>query len=281
MAWSRLTLAVSILIFAHTFAAADDIKSQQSQYKQTGEQPELDISDPIEPVNRGIFWFNDEFDRYFLGPVSREYDDVMPEPVKKGVGNFFANLEYPIHLVADVLELDFSSAANDTGRFVVNTTAGVAGVMDVADDWGLHQNKNDIGVALGRDGVGDGFYIVLPLLGPSNLRDAVGRGAAAFVSPTAIMAYSGVDSDVTLWVTVGTRALEFIDTRARMEDAIKTARESSLDYYLFMQSAYTQYRNGLIRNKGRNGAEVLHDEGQRPQNAPSAHDLLNDEDEKQ
>ena len=241
--WGALVLAmVPVLSSTHaqTLIPGESLKAADPA-------ADLDVYDPIEPVNRGIFWFNDKFDRFLLGPVSRGYDDVMPEFVKEGVGNFFSNLEYPVKLVADILELDTCQMGSDTGRFLINSTIGVAGLMDMAEYWGLEENRSDIGVALGRNGVPDGPYLVLPLLGPSNLRDALGRGAAAFVSPTAIMAYAGVDSDVTFWVTVGTRAVEFIDTRARMEEAITTARESSIDYYLFLQGAYTQYRNGLIK----------------------------------
>ncbi len=238
----------------------------------TGES--LDVYDPIEPVNRGIFWFNDKADIYVLGPVARGYDYVMPEFAQTGIGNFFTNLTWPIKLVADVIELDFSQAGKDTSRFVINSTIGIVGLIDVAKEIGIEHNRSDIGIALGRDGVAAGPYLVIPFLGPSNLRDAAGLGAAVFVTPTAIMAYAGVDDDVTLWVTVGTRALEFIDTRAKLEDVIKTARESSIDYYLFMQGAYTQYRNGLIRQK--TGKEMLKDEtaGKSPRH------LLDDEDEK-
>lgn len=243
----------------------------------SGTEAPLDVYDPLEPVNRGIFWFNDKFDRYLLEPVSQGYDYITPDIVQEGVHNFFSNLEYPIELVSDVIELDFSQAANDTGRFVLNTTVGLAGIMDIGSTAGLMKNKGDIGTALGRDGVGDGFYLVLPFFGPSNIRDAAGTLASAFVSPTAIMAYSGVDSDVTWWVSVGTKSLEVVNTRVRLDDAIKTSRESSLDQYLFLQSAYYQYRNGIINRKGRS-----QDSGEKGKVADdnSAKKLLDDEYEK-
>lgn len=268
-------LNVAGLITAPLLVNAQEKASQEAAMYSSSAGESLEVYDPIEPVNRGIFWFNDKADIYVLGPVSRGYDSVMPEFAKKGVGNFFTNLTYPIKLVADVIELDFPQAGKDTSRFVINSTIGVAGLLDVAKDIGIEHNRSDIGVALGRDGVPGGPYLVIPFLGPSNLRDAAGLGAAAFVTPTAIMAYAGVDSDVTLWVTVGTRALEFIDTRAKLEDAIKTARESSIDYYLFMQGAYTQYRNGLIQQKS--SREMLKDE---TGGGKSAQSLLNDEDDK-
>jgi len=264
-------LCVSLFVFP---VFAQEKASQEAVMYSSSAGESEEVYDPIEPVNRGIFWFNDKADEYVLGPVSRGYDDIMPEFAKKGIGNFFTNLTYPIKLVADIIELDFSQAGKDTSRFAINTTIGLVGLMDVAKDLGLEYNRSDIGIALGRDGVPGGPYLVIPFLGPSNLRDGFGLAAGAFVSPTAIMAYSGVDYDVTLWVTVGTRALEFIDTRAKLEDAIKTAKESSIDYYLFMQGAYTQYRNGLINQ--RSSKDMLRDET----GSESPASLLNDEDEK-
>ncbi|NMC62051.1 MAG: VacJ family lipoprotein [SAR324 cluster bacterium] len=237
-----------------------------------------DMYDPIEPVNRGIFWFNDKFDRYLLGPVAHGYMYIVPEFARESVSNFFSNLEFPIHFVADLIELQFGQALKDTGRFAVNTTVGLAGLLDVATPIGLEKNKNDIGVALGRQGVSSGFYIVLPFIGSSNLRDAIGLGASAFVTPTAIMTYAGVDSDTTFWVTVGTRALEIVDTRARLDDAVKTARESSIDYYLFMQSAYMQYRNGLIKGEKLTHEDMFRNEPKNPEEeAAEARALLNDD----
>jgi len=279
---SRAPISVILLLcFCLGCAQKAQINKESESGPSIARQAESgvdDMYDPIEPINRGIFWFNDKFDRYLLGPVAHGYMYVMPEFAREGVGNFFSNLEYPIHLVADLIELQFYQAMKDTGRFVVNSTVGLAGLVDVATPIGIEKNKNDIGIALGRHGVASGPYIVLPFIGSSNLRDAIGLGASAFVTPTAIMTYAGVDSETTFWVTVGTRALEIVDTRARLDDAVNTARESSIDYYLFMQSAYMQYRNGLIKGEKLTDKDMLKSGPKNPEEEQAeARALLNDD----
>ena len=208
---------------------------------------EQEIWDPIEPVNRGIFWFNDRFDTYLLEPVARGYDSVMPDRVQTGVGNFFDNLRFPSNFVSDLVQLEFGAALEETGRFLLNTTVGIGGLMDVAKEVGLEKQDEDFGIALASHGVAPGPYLVIPLVGPSNLRDGFGRVVDMFLSP---IFYVGTIFDLNdgdaLAISLGAKALDVIDQRADMFEAVETAKQSSLDYYLFVQTAYYQYRRGML-----------------------------------
>ncbi len=204
--------------------------------------------DPIEPVNRGIFWFNDKVDVYVLEPVSDVYDYVLPDGVKNTVGNFFSNLKAPVRIVNSFLQLEGEQGATQFARFCINTTAGAGGLFDVASEWGVNEAKEDFGVTLGTYGVPAGPYLVLPFLGPSNIRDAVGKVGDAFLDP---FFYTGsvIDHDPTAdAVTYGAKGLEVVQTRYELDPAIETSRKSSLDRYLFVQNAYYQIRNGRIKD---------------------------------
>lgn len=202
--------------------------------------------DPIEPVNRGIFAFNDVVDANLFEPLAKGYEYALPGAARRGIGHFFENLSYPSLLVSDVLQLKFGQAANHTGRFLVNTTVGVAGFMDVATDWGLKSHDEDFGITLAYYGVPAGPYLVIPFLGPSNLRDATGRVVDGFLDPFNWIAFTNASGDVRLWVPVGARIIKGIHQRSLLLEDIQTAKQSSLDYYLSVQSAFYQYRHGLL-----------------------------------
>ena len=205
-----------------------------------------EISDPLEDINRAIFEFNDTMDVYVLEPVARAYDWLLPDFVQEGVTNFFDNLNYPRYLVSDLVQLKFGQALHHTGRFALNTTFGAAGLFDIAKGVGLEDHVEDFGTALGYHGVGPGPYLVLPFLGPSNLRDGFGRLVDAFLNPTYYMHSYGLHANEADIAIYSSTALDFINQRANLFETVETAKESSLDYYLFVQSAYYQYRKGKI-----------------------------------
>jgi len=206
-----------------------------------------EVWDPIEPVNRGIFWFNVQVDNYLLEPVAEGYDYVLPGFMKKGVKNFFRNLQYPQYLLSDLVQLKFEQAGVHTARFLVNSTMGVAGLNDIASyKLGLEHHEEDFGAALGYYGVPGGPYLMLPLLGPSNFRDLVGEIVDGAVYPTSYLDYASVHSATATPINSGLRALSIVSTRARLLEAIKTARESSVDYYGFVKSAHHQRRQATI-----------------------------------
>lgn len=218
--------------------------------------------DPIEPFNRGVFWFNDKFDVYLLEPVSDGYDYVVPDSGQIGVTNFFRNLRYPTYLVSDVLQLKFEQALEHTGRFLINTTVGLLGFVDVAKDVGLPDVEEDFGLVFARYGIPAGPYIVLPFFGPSNARDAVGLVFDTVTNPTYWIGAgnTGLHSDAEFWIPAGLTTVKTLQLRVNFDDAISAAKEGSLDYYLFMQSAYYQYRDGLISGKGEPKNDKLHEE---------------------
>lgn len=197
--------------------------------------PPSDPWDPIEPVNRAVYKFNDVADRYVLRPIARGYDTVTPQPVQRSVGNFFDNLEEPVNIANSALQLKFYRFNVALGRFMVNTTAGVGGLFDVASAVGVAEVDEDFGQTLGHWGLGQGPYLVLPLLGPSTGRDFTGRFGDQLVYP---LTYVEEDYDYVVW---SLRALDIIDTRARLlgfEDTV----EQQFDPYAFIRGYYLENR---------------------------------------
>ena len=208
---------------------------------QASEQPRRifrDLGDdPLEPVNRAVFTFNEKADQYVVRPVAKGYDTVMPSFARTGVRNFFDNLFYPTVILNDLLQLKGTLLAQDLCRFVLNSTFGLAGLIDVATPGGLPKNSEDFGQTLGHWGVGEGWYLMLPLLGPSNNRDLVGRVADGFTSP---LYYN----DAVEW-TYGLSALDVVSDRA---DLLKADRllEQQLDRYVFVRNIYLQTRQNKV-----------------------------------
>jgi phospholipid-binding lipoprotein MlaA len=197
--------------------------------------------DPWEGMNRGTFWFNERVDRAVLEPVATGWDWLLPERVETSVSNFFDNLFLPVVFVNDLLQAKPVAAGQDAGRFVVNTTAGVAGFFDVASRIGIPENDEDFGQTFGRWGCPPGPYLVLPLLGPSSVRDALGRVAD---SASTVYGYF-----VPWTVTAGLAAVETVNTRAALLEEIRQGREESLDFYVFLRSAYLENREHRVRDR--------------------------------
>ena len=205
-----------------------------------------EANDPLESMNRGIFWFNDTFDIYLLEPVARGYDWLTPRPVQNSVTNFFDNLRYPSLLISDLVQLKIDQVAVHSGRFLINSTVGLAGLFDVASEFGLEPHYEDFGTALGYYEIPSGPYLVLPILGPSNIRDGFGRIVDLFLNPAFHFRTYGLSRDEALLASFGTNALDTINTRASLIKTIEDAKEVSLDYYLFLRSAYAQRRRNQI-----------------------------------
>ena len=193
--------------------------------------------DPWEPLNRGIYAFNDGMDRILLKPLAKGYRFVTPDIVERGVSNVFDNLRYPRVIVSNLMQGKGKDALSDTGRFIVNSTIGVAGVFDVATPMGMEAHNEDIGQALAKWGVGSGPYIVLPFLGPTTLRDGISTAA-----DQALHVRFHIDDTGTrdkLLVT------EIITIRAGLLPLDAQIAEST-DPYIFVREAYLQRRNYLI-----------------------------------
>ena len=196
-----------------------------------------EINDPFEDLNRNIFVFNEKLDEKILKPTALVYRKVTPQFARTGVTNFFNNLEEIDTTINQVLQGEIKYAFNDAGRFVINTTIGLFGLIDIASKMGLERHQEDFGQTLGVWGISSGPYIMLPFLGPSNPRDLLSRPISSFLSGTFAME----DNDVK-FTLVGIDALE---TRERLLDA-----ETLIigDKYMFVKDAYVQSREYEINN---------------------------------
>jgi len=201
--------------------------------------PPDDPSDPLESLNRPIFTFNTKADKYVLRPVAHGYVDVVPALAREGVKNFFANLAYPKVIVNDVLQAKFLQSGEDLTRFVVNSVWGIGGLVDVGSRVGLDAHDEDFGQTLGYWGVGTGWYLMLPLLGPSDNRDLVGYGADTVTSP---MFYVPGHYDAPKY---GVEALGLVNLRANLLGT-ESLLESQFDPYVFVRTAYLQHRQSLV-----------------------------------
>jgi len=148
--------------------------------KEDAEFP-IDVYDPFEGFNRSVYKFNAKFDKYILMPVVRGYRTITPDPVEKGVRNFFANILEINNIINSLLQLKPGATARATGRLVINTTVGVLGFWDAATAMGIYRQREDFGQTLGRYGVGSGPFLVIPILGPSNVRDFTGFVADSLI----------------------------------------------------------------------------------------------------
>jgi phospholipid-binding lipoprotein MlaA len=196
-----------------------------------------DPRDPWERMNRTTYKFNDKLDKAVLRPLARGYRDYTPQFFRTGVSNFLDNLEYPIVIVNDLLQARFKPFVRDTGRLLMNTTLGIGGLLDPATEAGLEKNENDFGLTLGHWGLGTGPYLVIPFLGPSDVRDGLGRVPDGYASPQNYI--DGWQFEYSIW------ALHFLDARYRLLSADQ-ALDSAYDPYLFLKNAYLQRRAFLL-----------------------------------
>jgi phospholipid-binding lipoprotein MlaA len=209
-----------------------------------------EANDPLEGVNRAIFGFNEGTDILLFRPAAEIYRTVVPNPIRNGIRNFLRNLRSPLDIANNLLQGDFPGAEVATKRFLINTTAGVGGVMDVAADNGLPYRSEDFGQTLAVWGIPEGPYLVLPLLGPSNFRDAAGVAADAYGDPLNLWAGNTDHDEIP-----ATRSIVGgIDTRAGLIEPIDDMRRNSLDYYASLRSLYRQNRISEINN-GKAGPE--------------------------
>lgn len=193
--------------------------------------------DPWEKLNRPIFKFNDTLDRWTLKPIATGYRKITPEPVRRGVHNVFLNIGEVRNFTNNVLQAKFHDASIDTARFMFNTTFGVLGVFDVATPMGLQRNHEDFGQTLGKWGIVSGPYVVLPLFGPSSVRDTVGMVPDYFTTP-----YPYISNHKYGWMLVGVQAVDLRSELLPAENLIIG------DRYVFIRNAYLQNREYLVKD---------------------------------
>lgn len=238
-AWKKTLKQISVVIIAGMFlggcASTPQTTATEAQSEQDSAFDDSTVvvennPDKLEKYNRAIFKFNDVLDRYLLKPVAKGYDAVFPVPIKIGVGNFFSNIGEVSNVINDGLQWKWKQAANDSGRLVINTTAGVAGIFDVAKHVGLEKSDGEnFTQTLAKWGVPRGSYVVLPFLGPSTLRGVASMPVDIYTDPVTY---------VDPWeAQLGIRVVETVHTRAELLEAEELA---SGDYYLFVRDAYLQ-----------------------------------------
>jgi phospholipid-binding lipoprotein MlaA len=196
------------------------------------------VNDPLEPVNRAIFSFNDALDRTVVAPVARGYQRVVPELVRQGVSNFFGNFGDGWSAINNLLQGKGEAAATMTMRVATNTLFGIGGIFDVASEMGMERRSEDFGQTLGWWGMPAGPYLVWPLLGPSNVRDSLGRPLDIAWSPSAVV------NDSTAGVSLS--MLNLVDTRANLLQASSVVEGIALDKYSFIRDAYVARRRSLV-----------------------------------
>lgn len=194
--------------------------------------------DPIEPFNRAMFSFNEGVDNAVLKPVAQGYRSAVPEPIRAGIGNFFSNLEDLWIAVNQVLQGKIVEGVQDTARFVFNSTIGLFGLIDVASDMGLPKHDEDLGQTFGKWGIDSGAYLVIPFLGPSSIRDGVGR-----VGDTQADIVWNIRHVSTRNSLAGVR---LVSERADLLDAVRVLEDAALDKYVFIRDSYLQRRRSLV-----------------------------------
>lgn len=235
--WAAATLAAVMLTGLAGCATKPPASDPEAlaAYKQN--------DDPLEPMNRKLYAFNNALDTYFMKPVAEGYKDVVPRTVRNHVGDFLSNLHTPVIFINDILEAKSRRAGDSLVRFVVNSTVGVAGIFDVAADLGYPSHEADFGITLAIWGVGSGPFLYLPVLGPSSPRDAAGFGV-------------GMVSDPFFWIGQGAAvtalgysrtALTIVNTRADLLKPIDEVKRMALDPYATFRSLYRQHREAAIQ----------------------------------
>lgn len=219
--------------------------------------------DPWESWNRGVYKFNDALDRGIAKPVARAYVHVVPKFMRTGVNNFFANLNTPRVMINDALQGKLKAAGNDLGRFLLNTTVGVGGLLDPATSAGLDRNDEDFGLTLGHWGLHPGPFLEVPILGPSSVRDLPGRAVDTYMNPQQYIKDQ--------WVKYGLWVVYFVDKRASLLSLDETLK-NVYDPYAFIRDAYLANRAYRITGKSPEEAPLVDPGADMPDdNNTSAH----------
>ena len=227
------------IMYAQSDVEQEETFEEEEDLDYLEGEEEEGIADPLEPVNRVFFTVNDKFYFWLLKPVTQVYSFILPEPVRRSVTNFFNNVSTPIRFVNNLLQWKLKTAGTELVRFGINTTVGVLGVFDVArDNEGFQMQDEDLGQTLGAWGLGPGFYINWPFLGPSSLRDTVGGAGDYFLDPL-----NYVSPDVTRYSLNAGKTVNQASFRIGDYEEIK---KDALDPYSAVRDIYHQYRKSKI-----------------------------------
>ena len=236
----HFAVALSIAISSGCATAPDASDTESySEFKA--------INDPLEPLNRTVFEFNRALDAMFLRPFADYYRLLLPPPLQEGVHNFLANLRSPVILVNDMLQGEWERAGTTAKRFIVNTTIGVGGLGDPASNFGLPAHSEDLGQTLAVWGLPEGPFLMLPVVGPSNPRDAIGLAVdSLIIDPLGLMNTLGTQDEWLPTFMLTRFALTAINARAQNAEELDDLEKSSLDFYAALRSLYRQFRTAEI-----------------------------------
>ena len=230
-----------VVAFGNVAAAAE----ASDPFIDQAQAAEEDVNDPLEPINRVIFQFNEIVQQVILYPATSIYEIFIPPPVRTAVRNVLNNLKTPIILANDILQGEPERAWTTTQRFVINTTVGIGGIFDRAEGMGYERHKEDFGQTMGVWGVGEGLYLVLPIFGPSNPRDAVGKMVVdGYFDP---LGYYLKNTDQEEY-SYARMVIDGVDQYGSVREELARVKKTSVDYYAAVRSLYRQKRESEIRN---------------------------------
>ena len=244
-----VVFALAVSVPAATLAAdpalVSESESGDSIIVAQAPKDEEDVNDPLESLNRYIFDFNEFLQDLILRPVSQFYNENFPVAFRRGLSNFLDNLSSPVILANDILQGEFQRALQTFGRAFVNSTIGMLGIADVASELGVERHKEDFGQTLAVYGFGEGFYLVLPIFGPSNPRDVIGKFVVdPYLDPLGLW-LDNTDREELDYTLSGIRGL---DEYAGIVEELNQVKKTSVDYYAAIRSLYRQKRKTEINN---------------------------------
>lgn len=246
-----MRLVFFVFCFLFSFLDAKEAYERNnfiSDFSNEFESQKVEVYDPLSGYNRIMTTFNDNVFIYVFNPTTKAYVKVVPETARVGLSNFFDNLLFPIRFVNNLLQFKFQNSVDELARFLVNSTFGILGFMDPATtELGIEKHKEDFGQTLGFYGVGSGFHIVLPFLGPSNLRDTFGLIGDSYVSPitdTSALNYK-IPNDSSQTIYVG--SAKYINDNSFDLGKYENLKKDALDLYPFLRDIYEQKREKEIR----------------------------------
>ena len=244
---------IAILLSTNAFSASDGELELSKKNKTT--------KDCFEPINRASFSLNQGLDKVIFKPVAKGYRN-LPSPVKTGTSNVLDNLSSLITIPNNVLQGDFKTAGINTVRLVVNTTVGILGIVDAADKMGFPEYvKEDYGQTFGKWGIGPGCYLVLPVLGPSTIRDTAGSFANVMGGdPYYNLSVNGNNEYLDGKLYAATKTISAIDFRAKNIETLDNLEKNSVDFYASVRSLYLQDRENKIKNNQRGRIQVIYKE---------------------
>jgi phospholipid-binding lipoprotein MlaA len=254
IAYRRFALVILMMALPALLSACADLPKtpeEQIEFKAT--------NDPLEPMNRTIFDVNDFLDRLLIRPIAELYRVIIPPGIRDRVAGIVTNMKEPVIFANDLLQGRLNSAGITVERFAMNTTVGVGGMWDFAGQWaGLYQQTGDFGQTLSSWGIKEGPYLVLPLFGPSNFRDAIGLGVDAFTTPWGYLADMGGTATSNRF-EIASLGADGIVRREQNIEALDALRSGSLDFYAQMRSVYRQYRAKQLGGEATTGMPTFED----------------------